>query len=703
MRFTQKSKFMFVIIIALTTFGFIHAQVEANAIFLKRGILWETVNVAKMGPVFQSWDHKGYGMDYPGFDPEFIPQQVGGANSHHAGGGFWMSALRPSAGDTVWAVQDWAMFATSVGLSATNSPYLLKTHRLRWSNGENYGMQTDPNEAEEVVDTEWEFNPEYRFPYTPARFLPVRVKRTVRVWSGSAIDEKYVIIEYVITNISREPHIFNRQKANPDAYRILKADSVLQDVYLLFTYAFSINNRGWSVLFPQLGNGAQNNRFLYDPMRRMVYGWADDYTVAEGNQKFDPYVYESGGPPSGKEWLAPAFAGIKFLHISKNDYGRENFINPTSVGWSVSEPANSYPFTGLETPEQEYEAMKDLSKTYNPILFPQGLSDGRWGRSRLWTMVSLGPWTLMPGDSIKIVMAEVVGSVDLSRITDPDLSEQEIAQEGLLDLQRTADRAQFNYDHGYNVPDPPQPPSSFQLTRLHEQTVGNVLTWSNEAESIPDPDYTGDEQFDLAGYRIYRSDYMPFGPWKLLAEIPKGDPDYFNSQTQTYQYIDTLVNVGFSYYYAITSYDTGHAEWSIDPSARFKETGSNRVPPLESSKYPNHTTEPFAAAFAPENETLNKILVVPNPFVIRSGFTTPGGRDLISFVNIPSPCTIRIYTVRGDLIKTIEHTADTGIAQWDQITDYGQYAESGVYIFQVASHAGATKNKTYTGKFSIVR
>lgn len=693
----------FVLICSIFFSSQLLAQVEANAIFLKRGMLWETINVAKIGPVFQSWQHKGYGMDFPGFDPEYIPQQVGGANTHHAGGGFWMAARRPSAPDTVWAVQDWAMFATSVGLSETNSPYLLKKHRLRWPNGENYGFQVNPDEAEEVVETEWEFNPQYRFPYLPGRFLPVRVKRTVRAWSSSAIDEKYLIIEYVITNIAREPHIFNKQTATPEAYRILKADSVLQDSYLLFTYAFSINYRGWSILYPQLGNGARNNRFLYDPKRLMIYGWADDYTAAEGNQKFDPYVYESGGPPSGKEWLAPAFAGIKFLHISRNDLGLTDFVNPTSVGWSVSEPANSYPFTGLETPEQRYEAMKDLSKTYNPILFPQGLADTRWGNARLWSMVSLGPWTLQPGDSIKIVMAEVVGSIDLSRITDPELTEQEIAQQGLQDLQYTADRAQFNYDHGYNVPDPPQPPVSFSLSRLQQQTVGNVLTWSNEAEAIPDPDYTGDESYDLVGYRIYRSDYMPFGPWKLIAEIPARSPNFFDEQSQTYQYVDTLVNVGFSYYYAITSFDSGHVSWPIDPTARFKETGSNRVPPLESSKYPNHTTEPFAAAFAPQNETLNKILVVPNPFVIRSGYTTPGGRDLISFVNIPSPCIIRIYTVRGDLIKTINHKVDTGIAQWDQITDYGQYAESGIYIFQVTSLAGPTRNKTFTGKFAIVR
>jgi len=677
------------------------AQVEADAIFLTRGQLWETINVAKIGPAFQSWNVKGYGMDYPGFNPELIPQLIGGSNAHHAGGGFWVGARRPSTPDTVWNVQDWAMYATSVGLSETNSPYLLLRHSLRWKNGENYWLQADPNRGEEVVETEWEFNPQYRFPYQPPRFLPVRVKRTVQTWSGSALDEKYILIEYVITNISREPHIFDPQRATPEVYRILKADSVLQEMYLAFTYAFSINNRGWSMLFPQLGDGAQNNRFFYDPSRRMIYGWADDYTAAAGNDKFDPFQYESGGPPGGKEYLAPAYAGLKFIDASPNDNGQPNAIR--QVGWSVSEPANAYPFTGMETSEQRYEALKDISKMYQPILFPQGLADDRWGRSRMWSVVTMGPWTLEPGDSIRIVMAEIIGSIEYRKAMDPNTTEQEVAQAGLRDLRAVAERAEFNYRHGYNVPDPPAAPSRFTLDRLREETVGNVLSWSDEAERIPDTDYSGKESFDLAGYRIYRSNYLPIGPWELLADIPRKDPDFYDPATGRYTYIDSMVNVGYGYYYAISSYDTGHSSWPPDPSVVFKETGSNAVPPLESSLYPNHTTTPFVASFAPVNTTLDEILVVPNPFVMRSGFITPGAQDLISFVNVPSPSTIHIYTLRGDLIKTIRHQSNTGIVQWDQVTDYGQFAESGVYLFHVTSHAPESNGQTKIGKFSIVR
>lgn len=695
-----KLTFFGCLILLMTGVGLLHAQVTATNIVLSRGQLWETINVAKIGPTFRDWGRLGFGMDYPGYDPDLIPEDIGGGNSHHLGGGFWIGARRPSTPDTVWAVEDWAMFAGSVGLSETDSRYLLKRHGWRWPNGENYWLQTDPLAGEEVVDTEWIFNPHYRFPFQPPRFLPVRVKRTVHTWSGSTKDENYIVIDYVITNVARDSNIFNSEEASPEVYRILQQDSTLADLYLTFTYAMAVNNRGWNVKFPQLGSGAQNNRFLYDNRRRLLYGWADDYIGASGNDKFDPYTYEAGGPPGKTEWLAPAYAGLKFLFISRNKLGRENLVGP--IAWSVSEPRASFPFTGLSTPELWYAAMQDPSKAYQPILFPQGLGDSRWGQARMWSMMTLGPWDLAPGDSIRVVMAEVVGSVDYAKAVDARTTEQQIAT-GRDSLFANSDRAQFNFDHGYNVPDPPAAPPSFQLSRLTGAKIGNVLTWPDAAEAIPDRDYTGEESYDLAGYRLYRSGYLPFGPFVRLAEIRKGEAPYYDAATRAYTFADTTVNVGFRYYYAITSFDTGHDTWPPDTRAIFPETRSNRVPVLESSKYPNHTATPFVAAFAPVNATLSEILVVPNPFVTRSGFVTPGSQDVISFVNIPSPCTIRIYTVRGDLVKTIEHRENIGIAQWNQVTDFGQFAESGFYLFHLTSHAPETKGKTKIGKFAIVR
>jgi hypothetical protein len=91
--------------------------------------------------------------------------------------------------------------------------------------------------------------------------------------------------------------------------------------------------------------------------------------------------------------------------------------------------------------------------------------------------------------------------------------------------------------------------------------------------------------------------------------------------------------------------------------------------------------------------------VVPNPFVIGEGRSQPGEADRIQFINIPNPCTIRIYTVRGDHVATINVPEGQGaIASWDQVSDYSQYVESGVYIYHVESQAGSK-----TGKFAIIR
>ena len=231
-----------------------------------------------------------------------------------------------------------------------------------------------------------------------------------------------------------------------------------------------------------------------------------------------------------------------------------------------------------------------------------------------------------------------------------------------------------------------------------EGVIANVIEWYDSVEAIPDRDYSGNEAYDLVGYRIYRSNYLPIGPWELIADIKKGDPQFYDPSKRKYKFVDTTVTIGFSYYYSITSYDTGHASWPPNPNARFPETNSNRVPPMESSIFANRMVVPFKATI-PATSELDKILVVPNPFIARSGFVNPRDVDVIQFVNIPSPCAIRIYTIRGDLVKTINHNDGSGIASWNQVTDYGQYVESGIYIYHVETPDGKKK----IGKFAIIR
>jgi len=75
--------------------------------------------------------------------------------------------------------------------------------------------------------------------------------------------------------------------------------------------------------------------------------------------------------------------------------------------------------------------------------------------------------------------------------------------------------------------------------------------------------------------------------------------------------------------------------------------------------------------------------------------------DGIIFSNLPSECTINIYTISGDLVRKIQHS-DTGglIAQqkWDVKTSGGDPVASGVYLWRVESSVDG-KN----GKLMVIR
>jgi hypothetical protein len=89
---------------------------------------------------------------------------------------------------------------------------------------------------------------------------------------------------------------------------------------------------------------------------------------------------------------------------------------------------------------------------------------------------------------------------------------------------------------------------------------------------------------------------------------------------------------------------------------------------------------------------MDRIYVVPNPYVGLSSIepTTrlPGanrGERRIYFENLPSLCTIRIYTINGDLVRTLEHDAGMENAReyWNLLNREGFSVAYGVYIAHV--------------------
>lgn len=87
--------------------------------------------------------------------------------------------------------------------------------------------------------------------------------------------------------------------------------------------------------------------------------------------------------------------------------------------------------------------------------------------------------------------------------------------------------------------------------------------------------------------------------------------------------------------------------------------------------------------------SLDDIKVVPNPYVAFSMAEEPGrlpesrGERQIQFRNLPQECTIRIYTVTGELVKKIYKNDLTSYAAWDLLSFEGHRIAYGVYIYHV--------------------
>jgi hypothetical protein len=108
-----------------------------------------------------------------------------------------------------------------------------------------------------------------------------------------------------------------------------------------------------------------------------------------------------------------------------------------------------------------------------------------------------------------------------------------------------------------------------------------------------------------------------------------------------------------------------------------------------------------------ETADMDNIYVVPDPYVVNASWEKPlfyasgRGERRVDFVNLPQECTIRIYTMSGKLVRTLEHssTMTKGSEPWDLISEDGLSVSFGMYIFHV--EADGVGNKV--GKFALIK
>ncbi len=173
--------------------------------------------------------------------------------------------------------------------------------------------------------------------------------------------------------------------------------------------------------------------------------------------------------------------------------------------------------------------------------------------------------------------------------------------------------------------------------------------------------------------------------------------------------------------YTITDEKTGHSKLSglyiitqNYPDTYISQYGdtinSPAVKPLSGDEFTIITKKLFRSEISFEFQTtppsalegqadLSHVKVVPNPFIVRAGWEQSQYEGRLQFTNLPSECTIAIYTTSGDYVTTLHHNSTTDSEFWDLQNDADVNVAYGLYVYVVKTADG----KKEIGKFVIIR
>lgn len=207
--------------------------------------------------------------------------------------------------------------------------------------------------------------------------------------------------------------------------------------------------------------------------------------------------------------------------------------------------------------------------------------------------------------------------------------------------------------------------------------------------------------------------YSPIG-WDLLpggSAYTAGSPGFYE------KYIDIL---NFEKYEIIPA--TGDTiktglllQTNHQPDTYINANGDTvhimATPPSQGDQFTIRTYKPFRKEIRYEFNTkklnysntdaidLNKIRVVPDPYIVSNEWETSQFGKKLMFNHLPNECKISIYTVAGDFIIDIYHQDNTGYQFWDMRTFNDQYIAYGLYVYVVSTPSGQKK----VGKFLVIK
>lgn len=134
----------------------------------------------------------------------------------------------------------------------------------------------------------------------------------------------------------------------------------------------------------------------------------------------------------------------------------------------------------------------------------------------------------------------------------------------------------------------------------------------------------------------------------------------------------------------------------IDDGDGFRWTWAN--PAKDNDVYVFSTSALAQNNSALAKANLNRVRAVPNPYYAHSAYELNQFSRKIRFVNMPEQCTVRIFNLSGQLVRTLRKTdASTSILEWDVETESALPVGSGVYIF----HVEAPNVGEYVGRMVV--
>lgn len=555
--------------------------------------------------------------------------------------------------------------------------------------------------------------------------LGVTMTKRMYAWSQDAHDN-YHVQEYILENTG---HVSAEENGELDGQTV-------EGVYLHFQKRYTHQERsaipgqewGANVMNDIVGDGMED----YEVDFRAQYTWMGNSPGAEmdplgGPAWNDSPAFLEPGDDQG-ELTAPQFEGTVTLHadVSASDQSDDE-DQPSMTGHldaddniaSGNDPFNSSQMTA------EYDFMA-TARGEGPHMYPHHAdvvdSDGdfstadgepKLGRAGGWTSAfSYGPYTLEPGESVRIVIAEGASGISKdARVeigqafkatanggprsatdaeapieydangngsieSDEQMGKNDWVMTGRDSLFQTFERALANYEasdglSGYGIPDEPRPPSVFTVTSGVDRIQ---LTWERDSDPA-------------SGWEIYRARGRVVGEYEnnyKYEQVATLDPG-------VREYTDSEVVRGAQYFYYIQAV----GEVNQDPTA-MTPTGE----PLKSNRYYTQTWDPASLKRGP-GETVSNFKIVPNPYNIASDQSVRWDQeDRLGFLEIPGNCIIRIYTEMGELVKTIRHEDGSGDEFWNMSTKDRQIIVSGLYIAVVRNLDNGNVAKK---KFTVVR